>query len=214
MGVVSDALLRGRRRDSTTGEGGRRPGGNGGGPGTAAAPVDTGRLALWLVLAAVTMLFAGFTSTLLMRRGAPDWRPIPLPGILWVNTTALVASSLVLEWGRRRVRAGDTAGLRAGLLVASVLGTGFVVGQVVAWRDLAAMGVFLRTNPHSSFFYLLTGAHGLHLVGGVLVLFAVLAKALLGRYSAGRHGGVDLAATYWHFVDGLWLFLFLLLFGL
>ncbi|MBI4279690.1 MAG: cytochrome c oxidase subunit 3 [Armatimonadetes bacterium] len=211
---MAETLLRQRPGNGAVGGAGRGPGGNGGGSGAGVAPVDAGRLGLWLLLAAVTMLFASFTSTLLMRRAAPDWTPIPLPGILWVNTAALLASSAALEWGRRRVRVGDVAGLRLGLLAASVLGAGFVAGQMVAWRQLAAMGVFLRTNPHSSFFYLLTGAHGLHLVVGVLVLLYVLARALLGRYSAQAYGGVGLAATYWHFMDGLWLYLFLLLFAI
>jgi cytochrome c oxidase subunit 3 len=194
-------------RDHTGGAGTGRPRGNGeDGPSGFAA--DPGRFGLWLFLGTVSMLFLGFTSAYLVRRAAGDWRPLAAPWVLWVNTAVLLASSVMLEIGRRRERA---AGGRAAIgVVAGAAGLGvlFLGGQTMAWRALAAQGVFLASHPHSSFFYILTGVHLVHLAGG-LVWFTV-ALAALAR-GAGRRR-LDLLATYWHFLGGLWLYLLLLLF--
>ena len=96
----------------------------------------------------------------------------------------------------------------------AVLGAGFLVGQLFAWRELASSGIYLVSHPHSSFFYVLTGIHGVHLLAGVLVLFYVLSLALRYRLTPGESSSPTIAATYWHFVDGLWLYLMVVLFYL
>jgi cytochrome c oxidase subunit 3 len=162
----------------------------------------------WLFLAAVTMVFAGFVSAYVVRRGiSNDWRPIAKPAILWVNTAVLLASSLTLERARRRP---ETAG--AWLGVTSLLGAIFLIGQFVAWQQLRAAGVYLATNPSSSFFYLLTGAHALHLAGGVAALFYVAIRATMQAGWPGRAPAIEATSLYWHFMDGLWLFVFVLVF--
>lgn len=178
------------------------------GDGTGAEPVQPARIAVWLIVATVTILFAAFTSTFLARRAEPDWQAVPMPGILWLNTGVLAVSSAALEWTRRGARRLSLGRLRSGLILATVLGLGFLAGQIAAWRQLAAAGVFLATNPHSAFFYLLTGAHGLHLLGGLLALFYASWKVR----DASTGGIVDPVATYWHFLGALWLYLFILLF--
>lgn len=170
-------------------------------------PVPNAQLGLWLFLGTVTMLFAGFTSAYLVRQAGPDWQPLPRPPILWINTGVLVLSSVLLEVGRRRRRA-----LRRWILGATGLGVLFLFGQLLAWRTLRAQGIYLPTNPHSSFFYILTGAHGAHVLGGVIALLSVLALAwrdALGERTARR---LSLCAVYWHFVGGLWLYLLFVLF--
>jgi cytochrome c oxidase subunit 3 len=168
-------------------------------------------VAVWLVVAAVVILFAAFTSTYLARRAEPDWQPVPMPRILWASTAVIVASSLTLAAALRRGRRGHREALRTGLAATAGLGVLFLACQVLGWRQLAAAGVFVATNPHSAFFYLLTGAHGLHLAGGLgAVLYA------LGRVGASPQA-LDVAepvATYWHALAGLWLYLFAILFGL
>jgi cytochrome c oxidase subunit 3 len=200
------------RRD---GAGPRRRGDGGGGGGGAqarwASPMAA-LVAVGAVLAAVVMLFIAFTSAYLARRQEAGWTPIALPGVLWLNTAVLLASSGTLEWARGRIARGDQAGLRQGLGWTAGLGAAFVLGQLAAWRQLTAQGVYLVSNPHSSFFYLLTGAHGLHLLGGLAALAVVLLRASRGRYTAEDHTGVSVCALYWHFMDGLWLYLFALLF--
>lgn len=186
---------------------GDRPGGDGGEP--RAAPVQSARIGVWLLAGTITILFGAFTSTYLARRGGPDWQVGPMPAVLWLSTAVLLASSAAMEWARAGGRRGSADVLRNGLLGTTSLGLAFLVCQVFAWRQLATAGVYLSSNPHSSFFFLLTGAHALHLAGGILALFYALWKV--------RAAGLALAdpvATYWHFMGGLWLYLFVLLFWL
>ncbi len=172
----------------------------------------TALVGLGAFLGAVTMLFVAFTSAYLARRQEPGWPAIATPAILWVNTAVLLASSGTVEGARALLRRGDILGLRRGLAVTAGLGVLFVLGQLLAWRQLAAQGLFLTSNPHSSFFYLLTGVHGLHLLGGLGALGVVLARAWRGRYTPHEYTGITVCATYWHFMDALWLYLFVLLF--
>lgn len=181
---------------------------------------DTGSIAitpaqagLWAWLATVAMLFAGFTSALLIRRSGSDWQPIPAPPILWLNTTVLLASSLTLEIARLEMRRLRTSAVERWLLLTVALGIAFLAGQLVAWRQLAARGFYLPTGAHSSFAYLLTGVHGAHLAGGVLALLYAVGHVWRKRSTAGGRATVNLCATYWHFVDAVWLYLFVLLFG-
>jgi cytochrome c oxidase subunit III len=176
-----------------------------------APAVTTALVGLGAFLAAVAMLFVAFTSAYLARRQEPGWPTIILPGIVWANTAVLLLSSGTFEWARALLRRGDRLGLRRGLGGTAALGAVFVLGQVQAWRELAARGIFLASSPHSAFFYLLTGVHGLHLLGGMAALGVVLARARQNRYTPREHAGVTLCALYWHFMDGLWLYLFVLL---
>jgi cytochrome c oxidase subunit 3 len=151
-----------------------------------------------LVLAAVTMFFASLTSAFLVRKGSGgDWVKVDLPAVLWVNTAILAASSVLLELARRREK-------RGWLHLATILGLAFLAGQLLAWKELAAQGVYVSTNPNASFFYVLTGAHGAHLVGGVAAL-------LYASTSRARDNALRVATTYWHFMGGLWIYLLLLL---
>lgn len=167
------------------------------------------RIAVWLVVATVTLLFAAFTSTYLARRTEPDWQTLQMPGILWLNTAVLAVSSLLLEWSRREGLRLRLPRLRAGLITATVLGLIFLAGQIMAWRQLAATGIFLASSPHSSFFYLLTGAHGLHILGGLIALFYAVGKT---RTTGWVEAVFEPAATFWHFLGVLWLYLLMLLF--
>jgi cytochrome c oxidase subunit 3 len=183
-----------------------------GGDGALPLPAATAQVGLWVFLTAVTMLFIAFTASYLSRRNAVDWTPVPLPSVLWVNTSVLLLSSLILEWTRRRGASGDARGLRTGLALVALLGVIFVVGQVAAWRQLAAAGLFMQSNPHSAFFFLLTAVHGVHLVGGLAALGVAIARAQ--RWTGGSPPPLGVAATYWHYLDALWLYIFAILFFL
>jgi cytochrome c oxidase subunit III len=184
--------------------------GDGGGPG---AGFDPAQFGLWAFLGTVTMLFIGFTSAYIVRRTGIDWRPLPLPRLLWWNTAALLLSGATLEFARRRRSALDLRGLRAGLGATALLAALFVAGQFQAWRLLRALGFFLSSNPHSSFFYMLSGVHLFHLGGG-LVWFALVLYRLRGaRYGAAEGGRtLSLFATYWHFLGLLWVYVLVLIF--
>jgi cytochrome c oxidase subunit III len=184
--------------------------GNGGGPGSGGLLADPARLGLWLFLGTVTMLFVGFTSAYIARRGSGDWKDIALPGVLWANTALLLGSSATLEIARRRLRRWEP-GMLAWLGATGGLGLIFVLGQVAAWRTLTARGFLLASNPHNSFFYILTGLHVVHLLGAFAWLAVVFWKARRLQYTPGQDG-LGLFATFWHFLGALWVYLFLLLF--
>jgi cytochrome c oxidase subunit 3 len=175
-------------------------------------PSSTG---IWVVVFAISMTFAAFTSALIVRKGGSlDWRHFTLPSIVYFNTILLMASSVTLEVARRRV-AIFMGGLRnqvespaRWLHITLFLGLLFVAGQYLAWHQLSTQGLFLATNPSSSFFYVLTAAHALHVLGGVGgITYAIrrLSKSAL------RRSTLDATARYWHFMDVLWLYLLLLL---
>lgn len=176
-----------------------------------ALPVPAAELALWVVLATVIMLFAGFTSAYLVRRTAADWVPIYSPPILWVNTALLILSSVGLEVAESARKAGRLR-VRGWLLASAALGLAFIVGQILAWRQLSASGIFLPTSPHSSFFYMLTGVHAVHVLGGIAGILYVLGREWHLRSAGSAASPMALVATYWHFVTGVWLFLYVLLF--
>jgi cytochrome c oxidase subunit 3 len=175
-------------------------------------PSSTG---IWVVLASITMSFAAFTSALIVRQGSSlDWRHLSLPRILYFNTLLLLASSFSLEVGRRQV-GGYMSGRKAGiahparwLYVTLVLGLLFVAGQYAAWLQLRAEGLFLATNPSSSFFYVLTAAHALHVLGGLGGLTRVIRRF---NRSILRKSTLDATSHYWHFMDALWVYLLVLL---
>lgn len=195
-------------------DGPRVLGGDGGRGAAAQPPASAASIAVWLLVGAITILFAAFTSTYLARRGEADWRTGPLPTALWVSTAVLLLSSLTMEWARRRGRDGRIDQLWAGLALTGLLGAAFLASQIAAWRQLLAMGVFLASNPHGAFFYLLTGTHGLHLAGGLLALGYALVATRRAPSAERALGVVEPAAVYWHFLDGLWLYLFMILFAL
>ncbi len=195
------------------------------------------RLGLMVGLAAVVMLFVSFTSAYIVRQGlgnydpatntyVSDWKPVNLPmGLLLLNTCLLLASSFTVEMARRAAFAeaavapiiampGIAPDRRRGvpwLPVTVVLGLGFLLGQVLAWRELAHRGFYLSTSPSSSFFYVLTGAHAIHLLGGVVALFYALAAVFRPQPLERRRIVVDVTAWYWHFMALLWLYIFALL---
>ncbi len=189
------------------------PGDGGRGDGAPGILGDTARFGLLAFLGTVSMLFIGFTSAYMIRRASVDWRPLRPPGILWANTAVLAASSIALQAARKRLREWDLRGVFPWVAATGALGVLFLAGQVLAWRTLAAEGVFLATNPHSSFFYMLTGLHGLHLLGGLAWFAAVLVRVRRMGYTPGEDG-LRLFATYWHFLAALWAYLLVLLFVL
>lgn len=175
-------------------------------------PASTG---IWVVLASITMTFAAFTSALIVRQGsALDWRHLTLPNILYVNTLILLASGGALEMARRRSRVlAGTLHAESGnpsrwLYGALFLGFLFVAGQYTAWAQLHAQGLYLATNPNSSFFYVLTAVHAVHVLGGLGGLLRVIRKM---STSTLRKSTLDATAYYWHFMDGLWVYLLALL---
>jgi cytochrome c oxidase subunit 3 len=198
------------------GGGGNVPAGGdddgGGGSGLPAIPCRAYYTALQLGLAGIIMFFMALTSSFLVRKAlGADWVVIALPPVLWFNSLVLLASSATIQWANGRMEKGDAKGFRYWWGLTIALGLLFLAGQVIAWRQLAAQGLYVSSNPNSSFFYLLTAAHGLHLAGGVLALLYVAFRRWQ-RSRITQATAASLAGIYWHFMDGLWLFLLALLY--
>jgi cytochrome c oxidase subunit 3 len=175
-------------------------------------PASTG---IWVGLAGITMTFAAFTSALIVRQGgASDWKHITLPSILYLNTVVIIASSVTLEVSRRRVAAfmsgsRDKAENPARwLYITLALGLFFVAGQIFAWMQLRSQGFKLATNISYSFFYVLTAAHAIHLLGGLGGLVRVIGKL---NHTALKRSTLDATSRYWHFMGVLWVYLLFLL---
>jgi cytochrome c oxidase subunit 3 len=165
-----------------------------------------------LGIVSILMFFMALASAFLVRRGTSgDWIPVHLPTVLWLNTLALIASSFTLERARRLLSRLNLSGFRKLWTVTTGLGALFLIGQLVAWRQLVAQGVFMASNPASSFFYIFTAAHGLHLLGGVGALLYVLVRKFENTRIA-LPTAAEIASYYWHFMDGLWVFLLALLY--
>jgi cytochrome c oxidase subunit III len=168
--------------------------------------------AIALGIVSILMFFMALASAFLVRRGTSgDWIPVHLPTVLWLNTLALIASSFTLERARRLLSRLNLSGFRKLWTVTTGLGALFLIGQLVAWRQLVAQGVFMASNPASSFFYIFTAAHGLHLLGGVGALLYVLVRKFENTRIA-LPTAAEIASYYWHFMDGLWVFLLALLY--
>jgi cytochrome c oxidase subunit 3 len=157
------------------------------------------------------MLFAAFTSAILVRKSSSDWMDVALPPVVWISTAALLASSAMFEHARRRGAATPRRALGS-LAVTGALGSLFVVGQVQAWRALAAAGLYLPTTPSASFFYVLTGLHGVHLVAALACVFYVLARTLVAGGTSEWSYLARTAATFWHFLAFLWIYVLVLLY--
>ena len=165
-----------------------------------------------LGIVSILMFFMALASAFLVRRGTSgDWIPVHLPVVLWLNTLALIASSFTLERARRALSRLDLSGFRRLWTLTTGLGALFLIGQLVAWRQLVAQGVFMASNPASSFFYIFTAAHGLHLLGGVGALLYILVRKFDNTRIA-LPTAAEIASYYWHFMDGLWIFLLALLY--
>nr|WP_249792449.1 cytochrome c oxidase subunit 3 [Bradyrhizobium sp. BRP22] len=171
------------------------------------------KIGLGVFLAVVGSLFALFISAYSMRMTMVDWRTLPVPPLLWFNTGVLVLSSVALQWAYIAARRDDIDGVILGLLAGGASAVTFLVGQLMAWRELSVAGYFVASNPANSFFYLITAAHGLHLMGGLVALGRTIGKVWRGVEVAQVRVSVELCAIYWHFLLLVWLVLLGMLTG-
>lgn len=182
-----------------------------------AQPGSSFRTGAWVVIAGIVMLFTALTSAYIVRSASSnDWQPIAMPKVLWLSTALIMMSSVTMEISRRSLKRQSDAGYGRWLIITAALGLAFLATQLVAWRQLVRQGVYMASNPFNSFFYLFTAAHGLHLLGGIVALACLLVRTRGKRDTVvgelRREGAADAATIYWHFMDGLWFVLFLLLF--
>jgi cytochrome c oxidase subunit 3 len=176
-------------------------------PGTGATALPAGKLGVGVLVTVMAALFALFLSAYVMRMQLADWTPLPKPKLLFVNTGVLVLSSGALHWAMGAARRGERDALTAGLFLGAASALGFVFMQLLAWRELVALGYGVASGPAGGFFYLLTAAHGLHLLGGVAALAVPFARMRRGASSDEIRASVELCAVYWHFLLLVWIIL-------
>jgi cytochrome c oxidase subunit 3 len=197
------------------------------------------RTLLWFGIVSITMLFAGLTSAYIVRQGEGKWAEFTLPQLFAVSSLIIVLSSICVQWGVSAIKKNNAKNLRIALTLTMILGAGFVISQYFAWTELYSKGiVFTGTigqittdykyiptpaaketaaeissagNVAGSFLYVITGLHVVHLLAGLIALVVVFIRSLLNKYSDRNFNGVMMLATYWHFLGGLWLYLFLFL---
>ena len=188
-------------------------------PACDAAAVPAAMVGLRVLLGVIGVLFGLFALALLVRAGLPDWRALagtpvsPLAGLapLWLNTALLLASSIALQAASVAARRGELVATRIALAAGAAFALAFLVGQGAVWWQFVASGHFVASHPAASFFYLLTGLHGLHLAGGLVALGRTGAHAWRATPRERLQLGVALCTRYWHFLFAVWLVLFALL---
>jgi cytochrome c oxidase subunit III len=181
---------------------------------------EAARTGLWVFLAVATSFFALFITAYLMRMSPAvvkgidlrDWRPVAEPGILWVNTVLLVVGSCGMQLASQALRRGEFERARVGMFAGGLFAIAFLAGQWLAWRQLQAAGYYAAGNPANAFFYVLTGLHGLHLLGGLFVWGRAASRMYRGRTATdAMRLSVELCTVYWHYLLLIWLVLFGLL---
>jgi cytochrome c oxidase subunit 3 len=169
------------------------------------------KFALWLFLVTVVMIFAALTSAYIVRQAEGNWLEYDLPEIFWVTSGIVILSSISLQVAYFAAKKDNFLGLRIGMVATVLLGIGFLVGQWYSWVALVDREVFFVGNPSGSFLYVFTGLHAVHLISGVIFLIIVLISTFRDKVHSKALNTLEMATTYWHFLGGLWLYLFLFL---
>lgn len=169
------------------------------------------KFAMWLFMATVMMLFASLTSAYIVREAEGNWLYFELPSLFYWTTLIIVLSSVSMQWAYFAARRNDTQKLKLMIVITSVLGIAFLVGQFLGWADLVSRSIHFVGNPSGSFLYVLTGLHGLHIISAVIFLLVTLNSAFKMRIHSGNMAQIEMCATYWHFLGALWIYLFIFL---
>lgn len=169
------------------------------------------KFAMWLFIITVTMIFAALTSAYIVKRAEGDWLVIDFPSLFNVTSVLIVLSSISMHFSYISARRNNILNIRLGLGVTALLAIAFVIGQYLSWGQLVSQDVFFVGNPAGSFIYVFTGLHVVHLVGGIAFLIVVLVSAFKYKVHSKSLDRIEMCATYWHFLGGLWLYLYLFL---
>jgi len=169
------------------------------------------KFALWLFIVSVVMIFAGLTSAFIVRQAEGNWLDFELPKIFWFNSAVIILSSLTMHWAYLSAKKDQLDQLKLALGFTTALGFAFLVGQWYSWVALVDIDVYFVGNPAGSFLYVLTGLHAIHLISGVIFMIIVLISSFRYKIHSKRMTTLEMCATYWHFLGGLWLYLFMFL---
>jgi len=176
--------------------------------------VNPKKFALWLFIVSIVMIFAAMTSAYIVRRADGNWIDFTIPAVFYFTTVIIILSSITMQWAYYSAKKDNLQPLKIALLLTTVLGIVFLLGQYMGWEDLQNQNVFFggaESNPGGSFFYILTGLHGFHLITGIIFLVIVLIGAFRYKIHSKNLVLIEMCTTYWHFLDFLWVYLFFFL---
>ncbi len=169
------------------------------------------KFALWLFMVSIVMLFAAWTSAYIVKKASGDWQLIEIPQVLWVSSLVIMLSSVSMHWSKISAKKDSIPQLKMGLIITLLLGLVFLALQWQAWGQLVDQQAHFVGKPSSSFIYILTGMHGLHLISGLIFVGIILAAAWQYKIHSRSMVRIEMCTTYWHFLGGLWLYLFIFL---
>lgn len=169
------------------------------------------KFALWLFIVTVIMIFAALTSAYIVRQADGNWVIFELPRLFLVTTAIILLSSVTMHWAYLSVKKDNLEAAKLAIALTTILGISFLAGQYMAWGELVKNSIHLVGNPSGSFVYIISGLHGLHIVGGVVFLIVVLVSIFQVKIHSKNLLRIEMCATYWHFLGGLWLYLFVFL---
>ncbi len=166
---------------------------------------------MWLFMASVMMLFMSLTSAYIVRQAEGNWVFFELPSLFYITSIIIVLSSITMQAGYAWAKRDNTAMTKTMMLITSIFGVAFLVGQFFGWKQLVENSIYLVGNPSGSFLYILTGLHGLHIISAIVFLLIMLNASFAGKVHSGNMTKMEMCTTYWHFLGGLWLYLFVFL---
>lgn len=172
------------------------------------------KFALWLFIASIIMIFAAMSSAYIVRKGDGNWLDFDLPQLFWTSSAIILLSSVTMQWAHFSAKKDNLGVLKIAMVITFVLGVAFIVAQYLGWQDLQQRQIWLggrESNPAGSFIYVMTGLHILHLVTGIVFLLLVLIASLRDEIHSKAMTRIDMCTTYWHFLDFLWIYLFVFL---
>jgi len=164
---------------------------------------------LWTFLVSVFMIFAGLTSAVIVRRSDGNWLEYVLPSAFWWSTALVFLSSISLQWSLGRARRDELGQLKVGLAVTMITGLLFLLSQWIAFRQMVEIGLYLVGNPATSFLYVITGLHALHMLSAIIVLFVIFVQVFSYKVHSKNMLSIRLGTLYWHFLGVLWIYLYI-----
>lgn len=180
-------------------------------PGQKVRSMHPQKFGMWLFIITVIMIFVSLTSAYVVKKGAGDWQYIEMPQLFQLTTIIIVLSSVSMHFAYISAKRNNLFNIRLGVVFTAIMAVAFIIGQIQAWDELVDQGAYFVGNPAGSFIYVFTGLHVAHLVGGIIFLIIVLISAFRYQVHSKRLARIEMCTTYWHFLGGLWMYLYLFL---
>lgn len=173
--------------------------------------MNPSKFIVWLFIVSITMLFAALTSAYIVKQSGGEWLNFNLPGMFWITSTIILVSSITMQLALKSAKEDRFNGLKTYLILTALLGVAFLFGQYQSWKQLVDIDVYFVGNPAGSFMYVLTGLHAVHIISGLIFLLVIIGSSFKLKIHSRSLVRIQMCTTYWHFLGGLWLYLFLFL---